>query len=147
MKPNRMILLFVMIAAVAVAIAPALVSASSEDAESRDATEAAPPEEAPEPVPADVGPRPIDGCTVSRTCAYPPPSSISCTSYLNDCDEGSEGYGWVECDGQRTYCSAPSCTGHGTPCIKDANCDVDVCTCGQGFCDAQGYCYCPDEPQ
>lgn len=151
MKPTRTILVLVAIAAVGLAIAslPLFATTDATDAEKAPSTEAAPSEEVQEPTPSfakDPEPEPV-GCEVERDCAYPPPASISCYSFENDCSEGSEGYGWVECDGHRTYCSAPSCSGHGTPCIKDANCDVDVCTCGPGFCDAQGSCYCPDEPQ
>jgi hypothetical protein len=148
MKPKRMILLLLAVAAVAVAIAPALVSASADDvgSEQAPAAEAASSEQVQEPVETTDGPPRLDYCTVSRNCAYPPPSSISCTSYLNDCDEGSEGYGWVECDGQRTYCSGPSCGGTGTPCSKDSHCYTPgVCTCGAGVC-TNGACVCPENP-
>lgn len=142
MKLNRMIFVLVAIAAVAVAIAPTLVKASTEEgpAVAQDATGVQ------EPSPTNIAP-PERGCRVSRNCAYPPPSSISCSSlFVYGCSEGADGYGWVECDGVRTYCSGPSCSGNGTPCLKDTDCSpTGACTCGEGFC-SNGYCYCPTEP-
>jgi len=147
MRSKRMILALVAIAAVAVVIAPTLVKASASEAtvDQPPAAEPAPAGLFQEPVPANIPP--IErGCHVSRTCAYPPPSSISCSGELADCSQGSDGYGWVECDGVRTYCSGPSCTGTGSPCIKESDCYAPgVCTCGQGIC-SNGSCICPVGP-
>ncbi len=148
MTPTRTTLVLVAIAAVGLAIAPSPVFAAEDapDADKAPGTEAAPSEEAQEPVPAsDIGPRPIR-CTVSRTCQYPPPETISCTSYFGDCDEGSGGYGWVECDGVRQYCSGPTCDGSGTYCKSNSDCSSpDPCTCGAGICQ-NWECICPVEP-
>jgi len=153
MKPNRMILVLVAIAAIAVAVAPTLVPASADEAPTATsqapaadpAADATPATGVQEPVPADIGPQP-GGCHANRTCAYPPPSSISCYSpFRFGCSEGSDGYGWVECDGVRTECSGPSCSGTGSPCIKESDCAApSVCTCGQGTC-TNNACVCPDD--
>jgi hypothetical protein len=154
MKPNRMMLVLVAIAAVAVAIAPTLVQASADGAPvatgqepaAAQAADATPTTDVQAPVPASIPP-PINGCHVTRNCAYPPPSSISCSSvFVHGCSQGSDGYGWVECDGLRTYCSGPFCTGAGTACFKDSDCYYPgVCTCGPGTC-SDGFCSCPSEP-
>ena len=151
MKPNRMILVLVAFAAVAVAIAPTLVKASAGEAsavqqEPAVATSDAPAASVQGPVPTSIPPQ-LNYCEVSRTCAYPPPSSISCTSLFRDgCSQGSDGYGWVECDGVRSWCSAPSCGGTGSPCIKESDCAApSVCTCGQGVC-SNNACVCPEDP-
>jgi len=141
MRSKRMILALVAIAAVAVVIAPTLVKASASEAtvDQPPAAEPAPAGLSQEPVPAHAAPPPESSCYVMRPCAYPPPSSISCSGTF-DCLEGSDGYGWVECDFVRTYCSGPSCSGGGTPCLKGTDCS---CTCG-GYCSI-GRCVCIDE--
>ncbi len=147
MRPKRMILVLVAIAAVAVA--PTLVKASADGEPAVHQTSdlaAASAAPAQKPVPADIGPQP-SGCHVTRSCAYPPPSSISCGSlFRHGCSQGSDGYGWVECDGVRTYCSGPSCGGTGSPCVKESDCAAPgVCTCGQGVC-SNNACVCPADP-
>lgn len=93
----------------------------------------------PEPIPR--------GCTVSRNCAYPPPATVSCTSDIDDCSEGSDGYGWVECDGVRYSCSGPSCSGSGSYCKTNSDCSYPYpCTCGQGICSTTFDCVCPLGP-
>lgn len=89
-------------------------------------------------------------CTVSRDCADGSP--ISCSG--DTCSSGSDNYGWVECDGNRTYCpTQPVCDKDGYcnyDCIDDPDCCFygAKCTthdqCGEfGRCSSSTWtCYC-----
>lgn len=69
-------------------------------------------------------------CTVSRTCDYPPPSSVSCTSPGGSCSSGADGYapyGYVMCDSVKTYCPPPpTCT---VSCGSWVQC-YNICSAG-----------------
>jgi hypothetical protein len=69
-------------------------------------------------------------CTVTRTCDYPPPSSVSCTSASGNCSSGADGYapyGYVQCDSIKTYCPPPpSCT---VSCGSSVQC-YSICQAG-----------------
>lgn len=147
---TRWFFLLAAITVVGLVIAPSLLSAPvlADDGAQAPVGEEAGTGDLPDPAPVTTKPPdPIPiGCTVSRTCAYPPPSTISCSSDLFDCSEGSDGYGWVECDGHRTYCSGPSCGGSGTYCKRNSDCSSPYpCTCGQGIC-SNYECSCPVQP-
>lgn len=83
-------------------------------------------------------------CTVTRFCADPPPTSVSCTSPAGNCTLGPT---YVICDGVRYDCTVcddhPDCDDdiHGTscssgsiPCQRNVNgeCRTYLCTCFSG---------------
>lgn len=81
-------------------------------------------------------------CMVSRNCSGTP--AVSCSG--NECKSGSDGTGWVECDGVRTNCIPhcvldgvcnPYCSGYGggdpdCPCVSDDYCNP-ACGVAQDF--------------
>lgn len=90
----------------------------------------------------------LDGsCSVSRNCDYPPPTSISCSSSTGYCSSGPENYGWVECDGNRTYCPGP-CEENGwcnPECPPEGDgCDPDCETCVDPYCSDE-VCFDPSQ--
>ena len=53
-----------------------------------------------------------DPCSVLRDCCsteYCPDCDVFCSG--NECSSGSDDNGWVECDGDRTYCDDPDSEG------------------------------------
>lgn len=97
-------------------------------------------------------------CTVTRNCAYGNP--ITCGSATGSCSSGPDQNGWVQCDGNITYCpSSPTfCVSDDGRC--DLNCpepDTDcaaLCSqvtnchssadCYGGACTSRGICLCPN---
>lgn len=81
-------------------------------------------------------------CSVNRICDYPPWPTISCSSSSpnGSCTSGPDNNGWVECDGQRTYCpSCPlTCTAHfhcNSYCTSNAPSGASTLTvCHAGCC-------------
>ena len=91
-------------------------------------------------------PEPVEqtGCYVSIDCDYPPPASLWCYGTTR-CSAGIDDYGWVECEGVRTYCSPPStfpgCIGS---CFSTVQC-WDICNAGgveptSYQCNSSGHC-------
>jgi hypothetical protein len=77
-------------------------------------------------------------CNVSQTCAYGPPSSVSCTGN-STCTSGINNFGWVQCDGNAAIYCPPPCGQDGV-CYSQCSSDPD-CACEQdGLCNsACGY--------
>jgi|GEM_PF-2353960 len=150
MRAARWFVLLVAVTVLGLVIAPALLTAPvfADDAGQTAIDEGAGTADQPGAVPVtSKPPDPVPiGCTVSRNCAYPPPATISCSTEFGTCSQGSDGFGWVECDGHRTYCSGPSCSGTGAYCKSNSDCSSpNPCTCGQGFCSNYS-CFCPSQP-
>jgi hypothetical protein len=97
-------------------------------------------------------------CTVTRNCQYGNP--ITCGSTAGSCSSGPDQNGWVQCDGNITYCPPPPiCEGDGV-CNPDCDADPDcgsgggLCEqvtnchsnldCHGGVCTRSGICLCPD---
>ena len=85
-------------------------------------------------------------CSIDRLCDYPPWPIISCSSSSpsGSCSSGPDNNGWVECDGQRTYCPpCPlTCTFHGqcnSYCTSNAPSGASVFTACHGGCCACFY--------
>lgn len=96
--------------------------------------------------PEDARSETLDGsCTVTRNCDYGPP--ISCSSPNGTCSSGPDNLGWVECDGNRTYCpvcsippKTPTCEQvEGSSCgITGATKSCRVGECGLSSCSCSG---------
>src|SRR5690349_15269977 len=65
------------------------------------------------------------GCTASKSCTYGPNISCASGSPTGTCKSGIDSWGWVECDGQKTYCQAPLC--QPPQCSNGSHC-VQFCT-------------------
>lgn len=90
--------------------------------------------EAPEPAETSL----LGPCTVSRRCLDG--SSVSCTGF-DECHSGpSQGGGWVECDGNRTYCPYDPDCNVGYFCKKHSD-----CYCYDLLCACTGTCVCAQE--
>jgi hypothetical protein len=85
----------------------------------------------------------MGSCSVNRGCDYGFPTNIYCSSSAGNCSSGPDYFGWVECDGVRSYCSPPAtCTGS---CFSSVQCYA-ICSGGgeepvSYLCD-QGCCRC-----